>query len=228
MELLKIYPQGEGLITYYLLESLYNDLKLKKYPLATDRPLPLKGETLIAVVEEAQEFLTTLGNVKVFAKNCKGLSNCSEFKTDLWLKALKEILKMLGENNIFTAIEKWEQEVKKGLGLENGETLKELINFYIPVLVGKRKSYLFAWKYNLTRRGTPSVTFKYPQEGKGFLNFLSNPVFSDKLVPLFLGFLEKELTEKVKNLGFVPYTVMGKGRTPLETELNLIELSFKV
>jgi len=228
METLKIYPEGEGFITYYLLTSLYNDFKLKKCPFTTDRPIPGKDETLIAIVEEAKDFFTTLKNIKVFAKNCKGFSNCFELKNNFWLDSLKEILKMLGESEILTSAEKWEKEIKNSLSLENKETFEDLVKFYVPVLIGKRDSYLYAWKYNLTRKGIPTLIFKYPQEGKNFINLLSNPMFSDKLLPLFLGTLEEGIINEVKKLGFVPYRVLGKGRTPLETELNLIELSFRV
>ena len=231
MKTLKIYPQGEGFITYYLLGSLYSDLKLQRCPLITDRPLPGKGETLIAIVEEVQEFLTFFENIKILAANCKGLPNCLELGGgSLWLEALKEILRMLNETETLNLVENWEKEIKSSLGFKSTETSvrKELFEFYIPILVGKRDSYLYAWKYNLAKKGTPSITVKYPHEGGYFYKFLANHVFSDKLVPLILGGVEKEVIEKVKKFGFVPYRVLGKGRNSLETELNLVELSFKV
>ena len=222
MELL-IFSTGEGRIVEKLLVELFSDNTLKGCPKILDRPLVIKGKKLVVfsqnpdpTLRELLKTISQMGEVEIYSSNCGDLENCYSVEGFYPLKALERFLENIGETQLAEALKNF---TPSG---DANETLSERLSFYIPLVVAKRKSVAFAWKYYLTLKGIPAVTFTYPSEGENVLEILSNVGFRDKVFPLLLGKFEDKFLEEVKNRGFVPYEVTPKTDKKLLMELELI------
>ena len=225
-EVLNIHAEGEGYIVYLLLKSLVADGNLNLCLRFLDRPIFPKEGKNIALLPKLEENLKpiylNLEKVQILSKDCKDLKNCQTVEGDFILSTLRVVLKEL-EPSLVERLEKFQFEAK-----EINQTLLEKLSFYIPLLVGKRESVAYAWKYYLGLKGVPSVSFLYPRDFDLLKEVVFNPAFGDKIFPLLLGRVSKEVENLLKEEGLVPYRVEVEGKDNLDSELKLIVLAKSV
>ncbi len=233
-EIVNVYAEGEGFITYLLLKSLSGDGTLKVCFKFVDRLMfPPEKLNLMFIPEIQPSELEILKNhphgerLTVISKNCRGLENCLPTPEGLpfffgALKVAAEVLKDEKLSELLSKVEAFGVETEKVL------PLAEKFKFYIPVLVGKRDSVIYGWKHFLGTAGVPSITHIYPRDAGVFLKLFENPLFADKIVPVALGVLPEGLLEEFKKRGFVPQRVEVEGKNNLDSEVKLIEYGRKV
>jgi len=218
-----IHAEGEGYITYLLLKSLVTDFNLELCLRYTDRPIFPKEGRNIALIPKLEgnlkEIYSHLENVEIYSSNCQGLKNCFPIEGEYILETLKELLKPLATNLV-----RFLDEFKKEpLNIETQEeTLLEKLSFYIPLLIARRESVSYAWKYYLGLKGVPAVSLIYPRDFALLREIIFNPSFGEKIFPLVLGGIFEEVENLLKLEGFVPYTVEVSGKNNLDSELKLI------
>ncbi len=226
VRILNIYPEGEGYIVYLLLKSITADNTLNVCIRYIDRPIfPNEGKNIALipqVVENISSLLRLAENIQIFSENCSGLKNCKTIQGDYILSTLKELLKDF-DPKLVESVENFQFKVKTFR-----KELLEKFSFYIPLLIGKRESVVYSWKYYLGLRGIPSVSLLYPRDLDLLKEVIFNPAFGDKLFPLLLGRLPNEVNELLKSEGFVPYQLEIEGKNNLDSELQLIFLAKEV
>lgn len=229
-----VYGRDEGYLLYLLLGNITTDYSNDVCFRFEDR-LVLKsqnGKRLFFIphpTDEEREILKLiLENSKglIFTKDCTGLKNCVQIEGDYLIETLKRVSK---EVLTIPQIERFLKDYTfrfEEVNLIN--LLREKLLFYIPLVVAKRRSILFAWKYYLSQKGVPTVEFLYPSEAKLVEPILSNIGFSDKLFPLILGNTDDKLLDIIKNYGFAPTEVFIPSKNNIESELNFIYLAKEV
>ncbi|NPA14369.1 MAG: hypothetical protein GXN97_04210 [Aquificae bacterium] len=231
-ESIGIYAQGEGYITALLFYNQYVDGSIDFPTFVVDRIFPSVGkfDRFILLLENIEtstaEALNNLPQplkerLLVFSKNCQGLEFCHKVE-DLIFQPLEFIAEKLSLENLKKNL----KTTKEEFPLELVQQLAKKVSFYIPVVVGKRNSYLYAWKYYLSKAGVGSITYLYPRDRGLISNIFSNVAFSDKIFPLILGQLD--LVKDLKRKGFVPQQVVLEGKNNLDTELKYILLAREV
>ena len=229
-----VYGRDEGYLVYLLLKNLSNDYSADLCLYFEDRPLfkPCRGEKLFLIPHptgEEREILNLAleqcGGL-ILSKDCRGLKNCVQIEGDYILGALKRVVsQLLREHRVEKFLEGY------GFSFEDEnllELLKEKLTFYIPLVVAKRDSVLFAWKYYLSQRGVPVIGLLHPLEAGLLEPLISNVAFSDKIFPLVLGNIDDKTLGVIKNYGFVPTKVAIPSKNNLESELNFVYLAQRV
>ena len=225
MEILNVYANGEGYISYLLLKDLIRDYNLPLCVKFQDRILPDRRLDIALIPEPSEVEIEALKTLKekplTISKNCNRLENCLQVEGNFLLETLKRFsenyLKPLKEILDNYQPPKFEEELINNL--------RKKLRFYIPLAVAKREAILEAWRYYLGIKGFPFSGYLYPFEEKAFLNILSNIAFNDKIFPLILGKTSENFLERIKKKGFVPFEVVLSSKNNLESELNYIILA---
>jgi hypothetical protein len=229
-----VYARDEGYLVYLLLKNLSNDYSADVFFYFEDRPLfkPCRGKKLFLIpqpTDEEREILNlALGECGglLLSKECRGLKNCVPIDGDYIIESLKRsVSQFLKDARLEEFIKNYTFSFEDKNLLE---LLEEKLALYIPLVVAKRDSVLFAWKYYLAQRGVPVTGLLYPLEEKLLEPLLSNVAFTDKIFPLVLGNIDNKPLEVIKNYGFVPVEVSIPSRNNLESELNFIYLAQRV
>ncbi len=235
LKVANVYAEGEGYITFLLLKSLAGDGTLPHCFKYVDRLIFLPAEiNLLLIPEINQSEEDILKNhphrdkLTVISKNCKGLENCLETPAELpyFYGALLKVAEVLKEDKLTGLLK--ETELVEPEEDEHFQKLLEKLLFYIPVLIGKRESVIYAWKYFLGKEKHPAITHIYPRDGEVIPRIFSNILFTDKIIPVPLGVLPGGIIEEIKLKGFVPYGVKVEGKNNLDSELKLINYGRKL
>ncbi|RTZ58723.1 MAG: hypothetical protein DSZ31_05240 [Gammaproteobacteria bacterium] len=229
-----VYGRDEGYLVYLLLRNIATDYSSDVCFRFEDRLIfkSQKGRKVFFIpqpTDDEREILKLIlesSEGLIFTKYCTGLKNCIQIDGDYLLETLKRA------SREFLAIPQMDGFLKGYTFRFEDENLinllREKLKFYIPLVVAKRHSILFAWKYYLSQEGVPAVGFLYPSEVRLLEPILSNIGFSDKLFPLILGNTDNKLLEVIKNYGFVPTEVLIPSKNNIESELNFIYLAKEV
>jgi len=235
LKVLNVYAKGEGYITFLLLKSLAADGLLKACVRAVDKLIFTLADLNLLIVPDIDDSeRIVLENhphkerLVIISKNCGGLENCVEpaAKGPFFYSALLEVAKVLNDYGLEKLVRSTSLETP--IDAEKIKPLAEKVSFYFPVLIGKRDSVLYGWKYFLGKVKIPSVTHGFPRDSEILPKVFSNYLFTDKMVPIFLGMFPAEVIERIKEKGFVPYQVKIEGENNLDSELKLIEYGRKV
>ncbi|NPB05044.1 MAG: hypothetical protein GXO08_01525 [Aquificae bacterium] len=229
-KIVNFYAEGEGFVVYLLLQGLVGDGLVDLCLRYKDKPVFPPDGTNVAVMPrvsaELAEIFRLLGPaVRVFAADCGGLENCTPLKGEFLTEALKEVLRAVVPSServgeIITFLENYRFDPSAVKARE--EVLLEKLAFYAPLLVGKRQSVVFGWKYYLGLRGVPAVAFVFPRDRDALEAVLHNPAFSDKVFPLLLGRFPDEFLQRIKDAGFVPLRVEVESKNNLDSELKFL------
>lgn len=227
-----IFSIGEGKIVEKLIRELNGEGTVKGCFKYLDRPIAVGGKKLTVFVpqvdHELRELLKTLESltvIEIYTTDCDGLKNCFQIEGFYPLETLKGFLRNSEEHHL---VQKIEEFSSKEIENENLQPLAEKLGYYIPLIVSKRESVSFAWKYYLSSKGIPAESFVYPSDWKGLLEILSNIGFRDKVFPLLLGNFESKFLSEIKKRGFVPYRVIPQYKQKILSELELIYIAKKV
>ncbi len=225
---INVYAEGEGYITFLLLKSLSGDGTLDVCFRYVDRLMFKPAEKNLLLIPQInhteREILKNhplKDKLVVISENCEGLEGCTEPRRGpFFFGALEEVasilrLEPLKELLKHTSPEEPEED-------QSFEILLEKLRFYIPLLVGKRESVIYGWKYFLATAKIPSITYVYPRDGGLIFKPFENLLIYDKLVPVLLGKLQREISDTYKIKGFVPLEVRIDGKNNLDSEVKLI------
>jgi len=228
-KIVNVFTLGEGYITFLLLRSLSIDGVIEGCFQYFDKPIFPPDTVNLVVLKNLDDTLLEIfkhhphrDKLVVISENCKGLENCIETQKGVpfFYAALLEIARVLGEEKLYQLVK--DSRLTHPEINEEFEFLIEKLLFYIPVLIGKRESIIYAWKYFLGKVNQGAITYIYPRDGEIIESIFNNILFADKIVAIPLGILPKDLIERIKLKGFVPYGVQIEGKNNLDSELQLI------
>jgi hypothetical protein len=217
MKLIKLYPiGGEAYISALIIKDFFSGkLVSESSPFCISieknfRDLKIGEDEkdiirFILISEDSEYEIENLNNGKVFKPPQEG---------EAIVFFVNAVLKELG-------VESFSMDPILDISEEVIEVLREKVFFYIPVVIGLKESYLYAWKYFCGKAGIPVILINVNDEIEILKNIIHNWTVADNLSFIILED-NKEAEEIIKNAGYVPLKIdYGNFSSPLITEIAL-------